>query len=138
MDKNISLKAGLKLWLRALGIINKDTGGAVWILTVRVLVTAVIPFVNIYFMSLLISELTGGRNLELIYGIILKMLLIDLMLGLLSAAFTRWENVKNEILGDQIINFRVIASKTLEMEYARFDSEQTSDTISRMWRFNIK
>lgn len=132
MDKKISFKDSLKLWFRALGIVNKETGGAVWILTVRVLVTAVIPFVNIYFMSLLISELTCGRNLELIYGIILKMLLIDLMLGLLSAVFIRWENVKNEILGDQIIDLRVIASKTLEMEYARFDSEQTSDAISQI------
>ena len=66
MDKKISFKDSLKLWFRALGIVNKETGGAVLILTVKVLVTAVIPFVNIYFMSLLISELTGGRNLELI------------------------------------------------------------------------
>ena len=131
MDKKFSFKDGLKLWFRALGIVNKRIHGAIWILTAKVLATAVIPFVNIYFMSLLIGELAGRRNLQYMYRVVLVMLLFDLVLGLLSAALTRWETVKYGMIC-RLMNERVMASKTLEMEYSRLDSEKTSDTISQI------
>ncbi len=126
----LSWKEGLRLNGRAARLLWKNYPQVFISDALKEVFSTLIPFVNIWFSARIIGELAGARNRETLIYMILILLLANLLLSVLRAAFVRWNETalwvayrSKETLFDE---------KLLSMDFATLDDSHTRDLFLKI------
>ena len=94
------------------------------------MVTAVIPYVTVFFSARVIGELAGSRRPEMLLRWALAAVLVGAVLSLIKGALEHWKNAKLEYSHFQ--RGRIMRDKLLDMDFARIDRQETHDLLAQI------
>lgn len=99
------------------------------LIVIRNLFEAVLPFVNIYFSYLILNGITTGVGKDTMYVYVYQMVIVNLVLGLSLALFTRIVNIKTEAIS---LTLKAnIGRKGLTMDYEQLEQKESLDILYR-------
>ena len=129
-EKKTSLRESLRLHWRAFRLLNAYCPGMFWAIGLSSVVTAVIPYVTVFFSARVIGELAGSRRPEMLLRWALAAVLVGALLSLAKGALEHWKNAKREY--DHFQRERIMRDKLLEMDFARIDRQETHDLLAQI------
>ncbi len=95
----------------------------------RNLLEAVLPFVNIYYSFLILNGITTEIGKEMMYSYVYQMVIVNLILGLSLALFSRIVNIKTETIS---LTLKAnIGRKGLTMDYEQLEQKESLDILYR-------
>lgn len=95
-------------------------------------VSALIPYVDIWLLARLIDEIAGGRDPQTLTTYIMALMGTSAIFSLLCAGLTRWKNVQLACLWH--IQNKVFIEKLLSMDFADMDDGYVQELRSRIWQ----
>ena len=95
-------------------------------------VSALIPYVDIWLLARLIDEIAGGRDPQTLTTYIMALMGTSAIFSLLCAGLTRWKNVQLSCLWH--IQNKVFIEKLLSMDFADMDDGYVQELRSRIWQ----
>lgn len=133
MKKNkdlLSFKETWQLTKRACKQWNQYAPNYVLSILLSAGVSALAPYVGIYFSAQILNELSGARNPEVLRNWILLTLGATAVITLLTAMLKRWKNVCGSALWYR--NSRITTDKMLAMDFAASDAPKTHELLSQI------
>ena len=95
-------------------------------------VSALIPYVDIWLLARLIDEIVGERNLQTLTAYVVALMSLSAIFSLLCAGLTRWKNVQIACLWHT--QNKVFTQKLLSMDFADMDDGHVQELRSRIWQ----
>lgn len=92
-------------------------------------ISAVHPFVNLFFGSRILDMVVGRRSMEEIMKIVCLMVLLNAVLGLVRWALEKVVIVKKRVLSEKI--YELICVKTLTIDYEVLEYKETLERIQK-------
>ncbi len=130
-DQNkLSFREAFKRNYRAFLLVNKSCPGMFFSSFLYGAVSAVIPYVGIYFSAQIINELAGNRNPEVIWKWVWITIAVTTVLALLKALVSRYK-VYRQSSWWQNIN-TIYNNKLLRMDFCVLDEQHTHDLYSQI------
>ena len=123
-------KEMLKLTLRALKDINRCQPGKLLAIALSTVVSALSPYVTVWFSAQLINELAGARRADELWRWVVLTLTVTAVMGLLSAVLRRWTAAMDTSFGHK--KERLFAQKFMTMDYEDSDKQYTRDLYSQI------
>ena len=128
--KKTSLRESLRLHGRAFKLLNRYCPGRFLAIGLSAAVSAVIPYVTVFFSARVIGELAGERRPEMLLRWVLAAVLVGALLSLAKGALEHWKNAKQEYGYFQ--RDRLMRDKLLNMDFARIDRQETHDLLAQL------
>ena len=129
-EKKASLRESLRLHWRAFKLLNRYCPGRFLSIGLSSVVTAVIPYVTVFFSARIIGELAGSRRPEMLLRWVLAAVLVGAFLSLAKGALEHWKNAKREYGYFQ--RERIMRDKLLELDFDRIDRQETHDLLAQI------
>lgn len=123
-------KEMLKLTLRALRDINRCQPGKLVAIGLSTVVSALSPYVTVWFSAQLINELAGARRADELWYWVVLTLTATAFVGLLSAVLRRWTAALDTSFY-QKKNW-MFTEKFMNMDYADSDKQHTRDLFAQI------
>ena len=95
-------------------------------------VSALIPYVDIWLLARLIDEIAGGHDPQALTIYVMALMGTSAIFSLLCAGLTRWKNVQLASLWH--IQNKVFIEKLLSMDFADMDDSYVQELRSRIWQ----
>lgn len=95
-------------------------------------VSALIPYVDIWLLARLIDEIAGGHDPQALTIYVTALMGTSAIFSLLCAGLTRWKNVQLASLWH--IQNKVFIEKLLSMDFADMDDSYVQELRSRIWQ----
>lgn len=95
-------------------------------------VSALIPYVDIWLLARLIDEIAGGHDPQALTIYVMALMGTSAIFSLLCAGLTRWKNVQLACLWH--IQNKVFIEKLLSMDFADMDDSYVQELRSRIWQ----
>lgn len=95
-------------------------------------VSALIPYVDIWLLARLIDEIAGGHDPQALTIYVMALMGTSAIFSLLCAGLTRWKNVQLACLWH--IQNKVFIEKLLFMDFADMDDSYVQELRSRIWQ----
>ena len=95
-------------------------------------VSAMIPYVDIWLLARLIDEIAGERNLQTLTAYAVALMSLNAIFSLLCAGLTRWKNVQTACLWHT--QNKVFTQKLLSMDFSDMDDGHVQELRSRIWQ----
>lgn len=128
--EKVPVKEAFNLNKRAIGVWWRNYPSVFISSALASVVSALTPYVTIYFSAKIINELAGKRNRETLISLVLTVLILEAALAFVSAIFKRWENsVYNCIYYEKR---KIYDKKLLSMDFASVDASYTHDLHSQI------
>ena len=139
MDKNgdnnkITLGESINLFRRGFSLIAKYCPGLFLFRFLHAAVSAVTPYVTVFFSARVINELTGACRPEYLWRLAAAAVVSAGVLTLASTYLNRREDFNRNILWHQ--QSRIYADKLLSMDYADMDKQSTSDLLAQIKQYS--
>lgn len=93
-------------------------------------VTAIVPYIGIYFSARILNELGGERRPEVLWKWVLLTVVVTALAALLKAVTTRWKNSRASLFYQMQID--VYNDKMLRMDFCVLDEQHTHDLYSQI------
>ena len=93
-------------------------------------VTAIVPYIGIYFSARILNELSGERRPEVLWKWVLLTVVVTALAALLKAVTTRWKNSRASLFYQMQID--VYNDKMLRMDFCVLDEQHTHDLYSQI------
>lgn len=95
--------------------------------------TALTPYVGIYFSARVIEALTGARDPQTLWRLVLATLLAAAVVSIVSALLVRWrDNSSSGMYGAYYLVEQLFAEKLLDMDFAAVDDTKTHELLSEI------
>ena len=132
MSKKRTLKEEFSLVLQGYKVLFKIDKRFIWIPIAKAALNAFLPFVNLFMSARILTELTGGRNLEklIIYAV------ITVSLNFISAVLKKAVETKENIyLGQWWLKFNLFFNDVNNnMQYEHLENPQTHILRDKIYR----
>ena len=121
-------REAIKVHMRSYKELNKYCPGLLLAYISYALVSAIIPYITIYFSAQIINELAGTRRSETLWFWVSVTIGMEVVLAVTKAVLLRWKNTKriwerkNKIFVDKILN----------MDYADVDKQENRDLYAQV------
>ncbi len=123
-------KEMMKLTLRALKDINRCQPGKLIASTASTVVSALSPYVTVWFSAQLINELAGARRADELWRWVVLTLAVTTVMGLLSAVLRRWTAAMDTTFFHK--KERLFVEKFMTMDYEDSDKQHTRDLYAQI------
>lgn len=120
----------LRLNRRAFGVLRKQYPLLFVSSAAYAAVKALTPYVGIYLSALIINELAGGRDPQVLTRLVLIALISAAVLALLNAGLLRWKNYQHSASYFKLN--RIYAEKLLSMDFQSVDDPHVHDLRSQI------
>lgn len=98
--------------------------------TVSQIAVGILPFIPIYFSAKIISELSGARNLTVIWHYVFLTLLTTGILSIVKCALSRVTNYYKNIFGQKMEC--ILSDKMISLDYPDIDDQKTKALVSQI------
>ncbi len=129
-EKKLSYSESWKLNLRALGIWKKICPNLFISMIVSAAVSAVVPYVAIFFSAKIIGELAGRRNPEELIKWVIITLIVTGICQLINSAASRWYHYESEKI--DYLNTHIYMDKMTALDYSDIDNQQVYDLFTQI------
>ena len=123
-------KEMLKLTLRALKDINRCQPGKLTAIAASTVVSALSPYVTVWFSAQLINELAGARRADELWRWVVLTLAVTTAMGLLSAVLRRWTAAMDTSFDHK--KESLFVEKFMTMDYEVSDKQRTRDLYAQI------
>ncbi len=123
-------KEMLKLTLRALKDINRCQPGKLIAIAASTVVSALSPYVTVWFSAQLINELAGARHADELWRWVVLTLTATAVMGLLGAVLRRWTAAMDTSFSEK--KERLFVQKFMTMDYEDSDKQRTRDLYAQI------
>ena len=123
-------KEMLKLTLRALKDINRCQPGRLLAVSLSTVVSALSPYVTVWFSAQLINELAGARRADELWRWVVLTLAVTTVMGLLGAVLRRWIAAMDASFWAK--KGRLFIEKFMTMDYEDSDKQHTRDLYAQI------
>ena len=130
MENKMTKKEMLKLTLRALKDINRCQPGKLIAIVASTVVSALSPYVTVWFSAQLINELAGARRSDELWRWVVLTLTVTTVMGLLSAVLRRWTAAMDTTFFHK--KERLFVEKFMTMDYEDSDKQRTRDLYAQI------
>lgn len=130
MKKQISSRKAILLTLRCVKDVNHYVPGRMIAMLSSAIMTALTPYVTIWFSAQIINELAGQRSPQELWKWVILTVSITAFLGLLTALLKRWESFTDS-MHDPDKN-KIFNDKFFRMDYANIDDQKVRDLYAQI------
>ena len=138
----ISVRETFALHIRAAKDVNGIAPGIFTSTILSSIVTAILPYVTIWFSAQLINELAYTRRTDVLINWALLIIGVTAAMGLLKALLDRWHSARETMF--YTLYHTLFTEKFLTMDYADADDQKTRDKFTQIlqsanwggWGFN--
>ncbi len=128
--EKVSWKETWQVFRRGVLLLNKYIPGLFWSIAACAVVSAVTPYVTVFFSARVLEELTGLRRPEVLWRCVAAAVGSAGALALAQAGLTRWKSARMSIF---YMNRKLIyTDKLLAMDYADLEKQSTADQLSQI------
>ena len=143
MAKNKKLSEALRITIRCIRDVNRYIPGRIPSIVLNSVVSALTPYVTIWFSAQLINELAGPRRPEVLWRWVILTVGITALMSLAGAALQRWKSAMQSIHNPR--KEQIFTDKFLSMDYADIDNQHIRDLRAQIeqnenwsgWGFNM-
>lgn len=132
--KLLSWREAFKINIRAIRLIYKKAPKMVMSRMIFVVWRALTPYLGIYFSALIISELSGNRDLERLKELVILTLISQSVITLVDALLRKWRNIEGASM--YYVVEGIFRDKLLDMDFAIIDDTKTHDKLSTIRQNN--
>lgn len=115
---------------RAFQICWKNSPGIIVSTVVSSVVTALFPYVNIYFSARIIEELAGARNISVLKNLVILTITVNAALAVMRAVLERWHNYHQAGLSQHLQ--KIYSDKLLAMDFDKVDENNTHELLGKV------
>lgn len=124
----MSFSEQMKINLRTVKLIFKRRPEIIVSRLISVIWNSLTPYVGIYLSALIISELAGGKDREVLTKLVLIMLISSAVIALVAAFLEKWKNKCNST---QFYDYeKILCDKLLDMDFCDQDDPKTHQILS--------
>lgn len=128
--EKVTLKESLQIHWRAVRLLDRYCPVMLLSTALYSLVTAVTPYVTVYFSARIIEELAGARRPEILWHLVWLTVGMECVLALAGYGLNRWKEVKNSYFACK--EWRAFTDKQLSMDYADLEKQEVRDLFSQI------
>lgn len=92
--------------------------------------TAIVPFINIYFAAQVLNELVGTRNTERLLLLVILTIGLNLLIMLIQRAVLRWDAYCGNKSWDAV--YKILSDKSVSMDYCDYEDAAIQDKYSQI------
>ena len=129
-EGKMTFREGLSLNFRAFKILRQKMPWMFESIFCSTAVTAIVPYIGIYFSARILNELGGERRPEVLWKWVLLTVVVTALAALLKAVTTRWKNSRASLFYQMQID--VYNDKMLRMDFCVLDEQHTHDLYSQI------
>lgn len=129
-EGKMTFREAFSLNFRAFKLLRQKRPGLFESIFCNAVVTAVIPYIGIYFSARILNELSGERRPEVLWKWVLLTVVVTALAALLKAVTTRWKNSRASLFYQMQID--VYNDKMLRMDFCVLDEQHTHDLYSQI------
>ncbi len=129
-EEKMTLREGFLLNFRAFQILRQKCPGLFESIFCNATVTAIVPYVGIYFSARILNELGGERRPEVLWKWVLLTVIVTSLAALLKAGTARWKDSLESLFFQQRTS--VYNEKMLGMDFCVLDEQHTHDLYSQI------
>ena len=129
---HVSFMETVKLSLRGFRVWWRENPKILISVMVCGVISALIPYVDIWLLARLIDEIAGGHDSQALTIYVMALMGTSAIFSLLCAGLTRWKNAQLACLWH--IQNKVFIEKLLSMDFADMDDSYVQELRSRIWQ----
>ena len=129
-EKKLTFKEKRKLIIRGYKTWWEENPAIFISIFLHRLVSGLTPYVAIFFTAQIIDEIASTQERLVLRNLVLMALISALVLGLLIAVFSRWQNIQME--GLWRIEEKILGNKMLAMDFISLDNHRVKDLHSQI------
>lgn len=129
-EEKMTFWEGFSLNFRAFKILRKKCPGLFESIFCNAAVTAIVPYVGIYFSARILNELGGERRPEVLWKWVLLTVVVTALAALLKEVTAHWKNSRETIFFQQ--GMSIYNEKMLRMDFCVLDEQKTQDLHSQI------
>ena len=129
-EGKMTFREAFSLNFRAFKLLRQKRPGLFESIFCNAVVTAIVPYIGIYFSARILNELSGERRPEVLWKWVLLTVVVTALAALLKAVTTRWQNSRASLFYQMQID--VYNDKMLRMDFCVLDEQHTHDLYSQI------
>jgi ATP-binding cassette subfamily B protein len=114
---------------RIMKMVNNNLHSYIPLITIQTLITAVLPFINIFYGSKIIDGITTAESKDTLIHYVVIMVSMNLMLGLIRFALEKMRIVNEKYI--EKINQAKIGEKALSLDYEILEKKETLEILQK-------
>ena len=127
---NVSLWEACSINWRGLRLWHQVCPQIIWSSVASIGVRSITPYVTIWFSARIIDELTGNRDPQRLWQLVLLTVAITGIMTLLGLLGDRWYYYQHSVQGGY--TSRLLTEKLLDMDFAVMDRQETFDLLAKV------
>lgn len=121
----VSFKQAFLLHKRALRLLSKTVRQLFVSYTSYCLVSALVPYVGIWFSARIIDELAGQRRMDVLWPLVVATIIITAVLSLLTDGMFHWKMARRATMYQYLS--KIYADKIMSMDFCVLDNPKTHE-----------
>ena len=126
---DVPLRKAFSVYWRGLRLWHRICPQIIWSSVASVGIRSISPYVTIWFSARIIDELTGNRDTQCLWRLVLLTIIVTGLMTLLSILGNRWYQHQHSVQGGR--TSRLFTEKLLDMDFAVMDRQETYDLLSK-------
>ena len=126
---DVPLRKAFSVYWRGLRLWHRICPQIIWSSVASVGIRSISPYVTIWFSARIIDELTGNRDTQRLWRLVLLTIIVTGLMTLLSILGNRWYQHQHSVQGGR--TSRLFTEKLLDMDFAVMDRQETYDLLSK-------
>ena len=126
---DVPLRKAFSVYWRGLRLWHRICPQIIWSSVASVGIRSISPYVTIWFSARIIDELTGNRDTQRLWRLVLLTIIVTGLMTLLSILGNRWYEHQHSVQGGR--TSRLFTEKLLDMDFAVMDRQETYDLLSK-------
>ena len=129
-EGKMTFREGLSLNFRAFKILRQKMPWLFESIFCNAVLTAIIPYIGIYFSARILNELGGERRPEVLWKWVLLTVVVTALAGLLKAVAARWQYSREKL--SYFARTDIYNDKMLRMDFCVLDEQHTHDLYTQI------
>lgn len=130
MNEKVSTKQAILLTLRCTKDVNHYVPGRMISILLSSIMTALTPYITIWFSAQIINELAGLRRPHELWKWVILTVSISTILALISAVLKHWESFTDSM--NSFYKEKIFTDKFFSMDYANIDDQKVRDLYAQI------
>ena len=126
---DVPLRKAFSVYWRGLRLWHRICPQIIWSSVASVGIRSISPYVTIWFSARIIDELTGNRDTQRLWRLVLLTVIVTGLMTLLGILGNRWYEHQHSVQGGR--TSRLFTEKLLDMDFAVMDRQETYDLLSK-------
>ena len=127
--RNVPLREAFSVNWRGLRLWHQTCPQIIWSSVASIGIRSIAPYVAIWFSARIIDELTGNRDTQRLWRLVLLTVIVTGLMTLLGILGNRWYEHQHSVQGGR--TSRLFTEKLLDMDFAVMDRQETYDLLSK-------